>query len=199
MPSLSSERSSFHAVQTAVHQLINEYSLDDPATVLTGCLSLLQTFLFPFVLGCMALATTYQCMKRLADNYIFPPPPLRTRYQNALRLYQQQQSKQHPQRRRPTTALNELHRLAFVEGYGKAIVSCAAHEIYMPGNSPAKGLRILQRDAKRDGIRFPSNTTFMEDDAMAILSGNAHMVQLNAKLARQEYLGIVDGAAVGGR
>lgn len=77
--------------------------------------------------------------------------------------------------------------------YGKAVLSLAVHEIYVAG-SPTEGLRLL-KEARSKGLQIVPATTIniLQEDAKSIMGGDAVMVELNAKMAKQDYLGIVEG------
>jgi hypothetical protein len=152
-----------------------------PAQILWGFLYILQHYVMPFFLGSLGLVFTYQSMKRL-EQWLYPPPP-RLRYQTYKAMYQKGHT-------RP--ALKAFRWLVQTERYDMAVLSLAAHEIYV-AEAPVEGLRILREArANNDLILQQAAADTMAEDAKIIMEGNAVMVKLSARMAKQDYLGIVE-------
>jgi hypothetical protein len=120
------------------------------------------------------------------------------RYRHAKSLYRRGKIDQ---------ALQEWSDVARTQRYGPAYLSRAAHAIYVQGQ-PQEGLRIL-REAQQQQSQPQSQpqtsdknnhtklkhfsskqVQLMKMDAQAIANGDATMVDLNARLAKQEFLGV---------
>ena len=112
-------------------------------------------------------------------RWIVPPPPPEL-HQEALAEYR---------RKKPKQALKGWTFLAEKHNYVPSVLALACHEIYVTRDTK-KGLEILQQAQKR-GVKLPKQQcqSFVLD-AKAIAQGNLIMVDMNAKLAKQDYLGI---------
>jgi hypothetical protein len=187
------------AIRMAIHTIIDQYQLDDWGAVMKLVLGLCYTLIGPILLSVLSIVTTYQLLKKI-EQWIAPPPPQR-RYEDAIGLYQSGKVRE---------ALRVFTTLQQKDKYGNAILSLAAHEIYV-SNNPIEGLRILQdatkpppppiipssqpKEGRGKHTRIMRNISrrsmqSMQDDAKAIMAGNSNMVDMNARLAKQQYLGI---------
>jgi hypothetical protein len=163
------------AIRMAIHEIVDRYELNSTRAVMRMVLGLCYYVIGPLLLGLLGVVTTYQILKRI--ERILLPPPVLIRYEEAIDQYR---------RGKVREALKEFRRLQRKDGYGPAVLSLAAHEIYV-SHAPAEGLRIL-REANAKVPAKPMKS--MQEDARAILAGNAVMVDMNARLAKQQYLGI---------
>lgn len=171
--------SPYQAVIHGIRHVIEKYELHDPAQVLEACKHLGQDVILPVLLGILSLVATYKVMKAI-ERLLFPPPP-RARYQEAFELYQQGHV-------RP--ALKAFGKLQRQDKFAKATLSLAVHEIYVAGDAAA-GMRILRKAKTLYNMQLPPKTVAsIQEDAKAIQDGNASMVKMNARMAKQEYLGI---------
>eukprot|EP00934_Nitzschia_sp_Nitz4_P008350 Nitzschia sp. Nitz4//scaffold71_size96697//92910//93422//NITZ4_004713-RA/size96697-processed-gene-0.53-mRNA-1//-1//CDS//3329557301//8340//frame0 len=127
----------------------------------------------------VALFLTGTCVSTLKATWkVIVPPSLPVRYRDARRLYSSGNV---------TRALKDWARL---EQYGPAYLSRATHALYVDLD-PSQALAIL-RQAKEKRVRIQLNQVKMiQLDAKAIQAGsNVTMIDFNARLAKQEHLGI---------
>ena len=159
----------------ALRELADRYGLED---LHWACQKLAVDILLPVMVGIMCLAISFNFLKTVG-RWIFPPP-LHTQHKEAIDLYRGRKIRE---------ALKALELLQRKRAYGPAVLSLAAHEIYVVG-APGEGLRLL-REARKMGLAVPKGPMdTMQEDAKAILDGNSVMVEMNARLAKQEYLGL---------
>jgi hypothetical protein len=172
--------SPYQALVRSLQHVIEEYELYDAHKIWEVSRRLGRNVISPIVFGLLGLIITYKLMKAM-DRLLFPPPAY-TRYQEALELYQQGHV-------RP--ALKAFETLQRDDKYVKAALSLAVHEIYMAGDA-AEGIRILRKAKTVHGMSLPQNlVASMQDDAEAIQDGNSIMMKMNARMAKQEYLGVL--------
>jgi hypothetical protein len=143
---------------------------------------LMKNFILPMILVLCCLGSVGKVLKQ---GYRFViPPKLHVRHKEAIILYR----KGHVAEalRDWTTRLDQ---------YGPAYLSRACHAIYILHDTQ-EGLRILRRAQqlqleKGSSMKLATKeVTKMKLDAQAIANGNLLMVDMNARLAKQEYLGI---------
>jgi len=108
------------------------------------------------------------------------PPPKHVRHKEIVKLYC---------RGKVDEALKAFAKLE----YGRSYLSIACHEIYVVGTqeSVAKGIMILKEAQSHKNSVSEKQIKDMRADAAAILTGNAIMVQTNASVQKEEYLGVV--------
>lgn len=106
------------------------------------------------------------------------PPPATDRYRHAKKLYRSGQRKQ---------ALKEW---AALKKFGPAYLSRATHALYVELD-PQQALGIL-RMAKEEKVKIQlKQVEMIKMDANALqAAGNATMIDLNGRLAKQEHLGV---------
>lgn len=176
--------STIRAIPMAIREIIYRYQLDDINAVTILVLGICYNIIGPFLIGLFCIIATYQVFKKI-ERLIFPPPP-HIRYEEAINDYRSGKVRE---------ALKEFERLYRKDGYSKAVLSLAAHEIYV-ANAPMEGLRILRESSlpNKQGtviVKVPTKAMkSMQDDAKAILEGDTIMVDMNARLAKQQYLGV---------
>ncbi len=167
------------AMRMAIREIIDQYQLDDVNAVMNLVLGICYNIIGPILLGVLSIITTYQVLKRI-ERILLPPPP-HVRYEEAITYYRSGKVRE---------ALKEFKTLQQKDKYGKAVLSLAAHEIYVV-NAPAEGLRILRESSQQGLVKVPTKPMkSMQEDAKAIMAGNAVMVDMNARLAKQQYLGV---------
>jgi hypothetical protein len=142
---------------------------------------LLNNFVLPMIITLACLGTAWKMLKQVY-RYFLPPKP-HALYSQAVALYRKGRV---PQALRDWTKLDQ---------YGPAYLSRACHAIYIQHDTK-EGLRILRQAQqlqleKGCAIQLPTKEVQkMKLDAQAIANGNFLMVDMNARLAKQEYLGI---------
>ena len=106
------------------------------------------------------------------------PPPARDRYRQAKKWYRRGQQKE---------ALKEWESL---KKFGPAYLSRATHALYVQFD-PQQALGIL-RTAKEEKVKIQlKQVEMIKLDAKAVQAGgNATMLDMNARLAKQEHLGV---------
>jgi hypothetical protein len=168
------------ALRSAFQELAERWNIIDKNEYLTVVWMLLQRVVGPVVLGLISLGLVYNTMRRIYNTW-WNPPPVRMRYRHAVQLYQEGRVRE---------ALKAFQKLSSQDRYGLAVLSLAAHDIYV-GKSPSEGLRRL-REARMEGVSMPKRAmSAMQDDAKAMQEdGNDRMIEMNARMAKQEYLGI---------
>lgn len=168
---------SHRALKLAVQEIISRHGLHDVNSVVRLILRLCHDVVGPVLLGGLAVVVTYQALKKV-ERWTCPPP-VRIRHEEAVEWYRSGRVRE---------ALKAFRRMEG-EGHGPAVLSLAAHEIYV-GGSPSEGLRLL-REARVRGVKVPERPMkSMQDDARAILAGNAVMVDMSSRVAKLDYLGI---------
>jgi hypothetical protein len=108
------------------------------------------------------------------------PPTVAVRHKHAQALYH-----------RPGHTLEAVEAWSRNDTYGPSVLSRACHEIYVQWR-PQEGLKIL-KDAQARGVEFENSkqqVEGMKQDASAILQGNKLMVDMNARIAKEQFLGI---------
>ena len=173
----------------AIEEALRRYDWADLPGFL---LSFFHTFLFPAIAALLGLVVAYK-ISQLVWRIIFPLPA-RTRHLQAKKLY------------REGKTLQALHEWTTLSRYPTAYLSRACHEIYVMHNC-VEGLAILRqaeriqleeedpsakgRRRRRLPFQVPSKITqSMKLDAQAIAQGNEIMVDMNARVFKQEYLGV---------
>ena len=142
---------------------------------------LMTNFLLPMIVLLCCLGSIGNVLKQ-GYRYVFPPS-LHTLQKEAVVLYRKGHT---------VEALRDWTRL---DQYGPAYLSRACHAIYIQHDTK-EGLCILRQAQelqleKGSAIKLPTKeVTKMKLDAQAIANGNLIMVDMNARLAKQEYLGI---------
>lgn len=166
------------------------YAFDDLARFVSDLLRNvvvpLAVAIFLFVVGVVVVGHVYRR---------FVPPPPRQRHEEIKILYRKGYSER---------AVAQWER--DLPEYPPAMLSRACHEIYVEGN-PEAGMAALSalRDAtekpggngtaistarRREMSRWTKQIQSMESDALAIGNGNVRMVDMNARLAKLEHLGV---------
>jgi hypothetical protein len=111
------------------------------------------------------------------------PPSIEEQYSALVETYQ----KGYTRGRQIAPSLKGLEGLYRSHGYEKALLSLAAHYIYVEHN-PRRGLELLQ---DYDGTVYKDDIQGMIDDATCLLDTNdSRMVQISSVLRIEEYLGI---------
>jgi hypothetical protein len=108
------------------------------------------------------------------------PPDAAARHKDAQALYL-----------RPGHTLEAVEAWSRNDTYGPSVLSRACHEIYVQWR-PQEGLKIL-KEAQARGVELETSKQQVEGmklDANAILQGNKLMVDMNARLAKEEFLGM---------
>jgi hypothetical protein len=163
-------------------------------------------FLLPVTVGVTVFGASLEFLHRhgilvvprlfLSSSFLSSTHP-HVRYRHAKSLYRRGKIDQ---------ALTEWSDIARTQRYGPAYLSRAAHAIYVQ-DQPQEGLRILreaqqqQQPQSQTSDKNHSNHTklkhfsskqveLMKMDAQAIANGDTTMVNLNARLAKQEFLGV---------
>jgi hypothetical protein len=168
--------SSNSALAIALREFFVNYDVQDVPYLLWG---FLREWIVPIAVGLVVVGGSAKGMATL-QRYMFPPSH-RTRHHDALSMYS---------KGKVTDALREWSTLQ--ECYGPSCLSRACHAIYVQGQ-PQQGMQLLT-DAQAKGILTGRNDKqtieSMTFDAQAILQGNAVMVDMNARFAKQEHLGV---------
>jgi hypothetical protein len=145
--------------------------------------ALIQNLVLPLIVLLCCLGSIWKMMKK--SYRYFLPPKHYVLHSEAMALYR---------KGRVSEALRDWTRL---DQYGPAYLSRACHVIYMQQPPDTnEGLRILRQAqqlqlTKGSAIKLPTKEVQkMKLDAQAIVNGNLLMVDMNARLAKQEYLGI---------
>jgi len=135
-----------------------------------------QNLLFPLVMSILTIISLTKIGSALKRR-ISPPPP-HVLHHEAKLLYRKGYRKA------------ALQQWKLLTDYAPAYLSRAAHFIYVDGRVQ-EGLDVLQEARSHKVPRMPKRRReALQMDAEAILSGNGHMVDMNAPVAKQEYLGI---------
>lgn len=109
---------------------------------------------------------------------IIVPPKARVRYRDAKLKYQNGKRKE---------AIKEWNRLT---KFGPAYLSRAVHALYVEGN-PQEAMRIIRLAKEAQVTAKLYQVSRIQDDAKALQNGaSKKMMELNAQLFKQEYLGI---------
>jgi hypothetical protein len=136
-----------------------------------------QNVLLPLGIAIIAFGGSIKLLHRLL-RYVLPPPP-HTFHDEAKTMYRRGLVQE------AVTAWSQL------EPYGPSYMCRACHEIYVAGN-PKLGMEILEQAQQQRGVQIKKKEIeAMKEDARAILHGSAVMVDMNTRLAKQEYLGII--------
>lgn len=135
-----------------------------------------RDFLFPLVVGLFAFGGGAAILHTIYRFII--PPPAKDRYRQAKKLYRLGQ---------PQQALQEWTSLRH---FGPAYLSRATHALYVELD-PQQALGIL-RVAKEQQVRIQlKQVEMIKLDAQALQAGgNTTMIDMNARLAKQEHLGV---------
>ena len=168
--------------KTALSRAIVDWVRSQDMAVLPGFLwDLLKNFILPMIVLLCCLGSVGKVLKQ-GYRYVWPPP-LYVCHKEAMARYRKGQIEE---------ALRDWNRL---DQYGPAYLSRACHAIYIQHDTQ-QGLCILRQAQqlqylKGSSIQLPTKeVTKMKFDAQAIANGNIIMVDMNARLAKQEYLGI---------
>jgi hypothetical protein len=137
-----------------------------------------RTSILPLSIAIIAFGGSIKVLDRIL-KYLIPPPP-RVHHDAAMTLYRRGFVQE------ALTAWSQL------EPYGPSYMCRACHEIYVAGGDPKVGIEILEQAQQTQGMlkRNKKEMESMKEDARAMLLGNAVMVDMNARLAKQEYLGL---------
>ena len=171
-----------NALAHYLNNIVREMNLEELPTFLYD---FFHDFILPLAILLICFAGFLKLLLRLY-RLIIPPPP-KQRHAEIKLLYRKGYTKQ---------ALKEWER--DLPTYPPSILSRACHEIYIrPTQNPKAGIDLLstflkntddvKTREKKEYIRQAQN---MKSDAIAIQHGNERMVDMNARLAKQEYLGI---------
>jgi hypothetical protein len=141
----------------------------------------IKNFVLPLIVAFFCLGSVWKVLKQFY-RVLLPPKP-HVRHSEAVTLYRKGHIPE---------ALRDWQRL---DQYGPAYLSRACHAIYIQHDTK-EGLRILRQAQQLQleqgsSIKLPTKEVQkMKLDAQAIANGNLIMVDMNARLAKQEYLGI---------
>ena len=148
-------------------------------------LAFLKDFIVPIAIVLICIAGFLKLLIRIYRLIIPYPPPIR--HQQIQKLYRTGSTHQ---------ALFEWKR--DLSTYPPAILARACHEIFVK-LQPQQGLEILDFILKKedtysktkDGKRYFKQAENMKSDALAIQHGNVRMVDMNARLAKEEFLSVI--------
>jgi hypothetical protein len=141
-------------------------------------LAFLREWILPIAIALAAMGGSAKLMATI-QRYMFPPSH-NIRHHDAMSLYS---------KGKVTDALREW---TSMEEYGPSCLSRACHAIYVQGQ-PTQGMQLLKEAQANGCLKGKKDKGAMESmtfDAQAILQGNAVMVDMNARFAKQEHLGV---------
>lgn len=160
------------AVSNTLRQRFGQYYLEDIPYLIV---KFGREWILPIGIAVSVVGGVTKLLARL-KKLINPPPP-RIRHEEAKFAYA---------KGRVDAALVEWSAL---KDYGPSYLSRACHEIYV-NHKPKAGLQIL-KEARDRGIGLNKKAVeSMKDDSKAIESNHTIMVDMNARTAKQDYLGV---------
>jgi hypothetical protein len=138
-----------------------------------------RTVLLPVGIICLSAAGALKVFHGFFRMVV--PKPLPKRYDEIKSMYRKGHREQ---------ALHEWKQAQ--PTYPPAILSRACHDIYVL-HRPKSGMDLLQELLllkSKEATDYLKEVQNMKADALAIHNGNSRMVDMNARIAKQEYLGI---------